>query len=438
MGILDRLLGRPEERANGGWFAAGFDATKSAAGVSITQDTALSIASVYSAVSLYAQTVASLSWGAYIRDGGVRRPVARPRWMDQPIPNNPNYTGFEFKHRIVSSLMLDGNAFILMLKSGGLVVEARVLDPRAVEILRGPNGEPLYKITSKAGEMTVGTDEMVHIPLFAYGENDRGISPVEYHRVTLGLASATQLFSAKFYEQGAAPSAIIRTPSELTADQASQLRESFGRRHEGIDRMHRIAVLTGGAEYQPISAKISDLQLIETMHYGVEQVSRIYAVPLFLMQYPGNSSYNSLEMAMLAWLQTGLAPVLKRIEDGLARMIPGQTTFISFNTGSLLKATTKESYEALAIALNTGLMNLDEARAIIDRAPLPNGAGEAFWKPLNIGTVGAINTRSDAETAGVLVRAGYDPVDSAKVAGLPDIKHTGAAPVTVVQQEPQP
>jgi hypothetical protein len=117
-------------------------------------------------------------------------------------------------------------------------------------------------------------------------------------------------------------------------------------------------------------------------------------------------------------------------------MIPGQTTFISFNTGSLLKATTKESYEALAIALNNGLMNLDEARAIIDRAPLPDGAGQAFWKPLNIGTVGAENVRSDAETAGVLVRAGYDPVDSAKVAGLPDIKHTGAAPVTVVQQEP--
>jgi hypothetical protein len=61
--------------------------------------------------------------------------------------------------------------------------------------------------------------------------------------------------------------------------------------------------------------------------------------------------------------------------------------------------------------------------------------GDQFWKPLNIGTVGGENTRSDAETAGVLVRAGYDPVDSAKVAGLPPIKHSGAAPVTLQVDE---
>lgn len=387
MGILDRVLGREEQRAVGGnWFALGLDSNKSAAGVHIDQETALSISALYASVRLYADTVASLSWQASIRDNGTRRPVTRPRWMDRPIPGNPNFTGFDLKHRLVSSLLLDGNCFALVLRSGVEVVEVRPLDPRKVEIIRDERGNPLYKVNSSEGSVVVGPEDMIHIPLFAYGENDRGLSPVEHHRVTLALSSATQLFSAKFYEQGAQPSAVIRVPSDLNAEQASQLRESFGRRHEGIEKMHKVAVLTGGADYQPISAKIADLQLVETMHYGVEQIARIYAVPLHLLQYPGgNSSYNSQEMAMLAWLQTGLAPILKRLEDGLSRIIPGNTTFVSFNTGSLLKATTKESYEALVLALNNGLLSLDEARAIIDRGPV--AGGDQHWKPLNIGTV---------------------------------------------------
>jgi HK97 family phage portal protein len=391
MGIVDRILGRSEQRAQGGWYSLGVNSNGgSAAGVNINQDTATSIAALYSCVTLYANTVASMSWGAYIKDGGVRRPVARPRWMDKPVPSNRNYSGFEFKHRITTSLMLDGNVFILVLRSGIDVVETRVIDPRKVQILMADDGSPLYKITSTEGSVTVTDEEMIHIPLFAYGENLRGLSPVEHHRVTLGLASATQLYAAKFYEQGAAPSAIIRTPGELTEQQATSLRESFGRRHEGIERMHKIAVLSGGASYDPISAKISDMQMVETMRWGVESIGQIYAVPLFLLNYPGaNGSYNSLEMAMLAWLQTGLNPVLRRIEDGLARLIPGDTTFISFNAGSLLKSTQKETYETLAIALNNGLINLDEARAIIDKAPLPDGKGQEFWKPLNIGVVGS-------------------------------------------------
>ena len=392
MGIIDRILGRDNERRaiGGGWGNDWWkDNGAKTAGVAINQDNATSIGAVYAAIKLYADTVASLPWGAYIRDNGERRTVKRPLWFDRPIPNNPNFTGFDLRHRIVTSLLLDGNAFLLTVRNElGEVLEVRVLDPRKVEVLQAHDGTPTYKITSNEGTGTFGADAIVHITLFAYGENLRGLSPVEHHRVTLGLASATQVYAAKFYEQGAAPSGIIKVPGELTQDQAQGLRAAFGRNHEGVDRMHRVAVLSGGADFASLSAKISDLQMIETMAWGTEAIARLYGVPLHLLQYPnGSSSYASLEVISAEWLRLGLGPLIARVEAGLQRLIVGNTTFVKFNVDALLRPMTKERYDAYAVALNNGWLSLNEIRQLEDRAPI-GPAGDEFRQPLNIGIVG--------------------------------------------------
>ncbi len=388
MSILRRILG--ETRAVGGTWITDNQPSVSSAGVAINSQTALSIGAYYAAVKLYADTVASLPWDTYIRIDGTRRPYRpAPSWLTTPQPNNPNFTAFDLKHRIVSSLFIDGNAFVLFIKGrNGDIVEMRVLDPQKVTI-KMVDGAPIYTVT---GEDNVGveltSDAILHIPLFATGSALRAPSPVEQHRTTLGLASATQLYSAKFYEQGAAPSAVIRIPGELTQDQADQLRNSFSRRHEGIEKMHKIAVLTGGADFQQMSMKISDMQLVETLHWGVESIARLMGVPLHLLQYPGgNTSYNSVEIVSIEWLRLGLGPLVARIEAGLQRLVPGaEQTFIKFTLDGLLRPTTKERYDAYAVALNNGILSLNEIRRLEDRADV--AGGDQHYKALNIGVVG--------------------------------------------------
>lgn len=392
VGLLDRLLGRndakEEQRTIGGqWWTP----DSHSAGVRVTEENATSIGALYAAVKLYSDTVASLPWDTYIRIDGTRRPYRpRPAWMDTPIPNNVNFTSFEFKHRVVSSLLLDGNAFILALRdSSDNVIETRVLDPQKVEIKTGEFGEPLYHVNTREGSAVLTTDDIVHIALFATGENHRGLSPVEQHAVTLGLASATQIFSAKFYQNGTTLGGVVKVPGELTQEQAESLRSGFSRRHEGVEKAWKVAVLTGGADYTPLGMKISDLQLVETMHYGVEAIARIYGVPLHLLQYPGgNTSYSSVEVISIEWLRLGLGPLIARLESSLQRLVPGsQQTFLKFTLEGLLRPTTQERYNAYATALNSGFLNLNEVRALEDRSPIGPG-GDEYWKPLNIGVVG--------------------------------------------------
>jgi HK97 family phage portal protein len=147
-------------------------------------------------------------------------------------------------------------------------------------------------------------------------------------------------------------------------------------------------VLTGGADYLQLGAKISDLQLVETMHYGVEAIARIYGCPLHMLQYPGgNTSYASVELIGIEWLRLGLGPMIARLEASFQRIVPGaEQTFLKFTLDGLLRATTQERYNSYATALNNGFLNINEVRALEDRAPIDGG--NQYWKPLNIGVVG--------------------------------------------------
>lgn len=152
--------------------------------------------------------------------------------------------------------------------------------------------------------------------------------------------------------------------------------------------MHKVAVLTGGADFKTLSFKPSDLAIVEHMEAGTQAIARIYGVPLHLLQLPGgNSSYSSLEVISREWLTLGLGSLISRLEAGLQRLIIGDTTFIKFNVDSMLRPLTKERFDSYAVALNNGFLSLNEVRALEDRAPI-GPEGDVFRQPLNIGTVG--------------------------------------------------
>jgi len=79
--------------------------------------------------------------------------------------------------------------------------------------------------------------------------------------------------------------------------------------------------------------------------------------------------------------------MIARLEAAFQRIVPGaEQTFLKFTLDGLLRATTQERYNSYATALNNGVLNINEVRALEDRAPIDGG--NQYWKPLNIGVVG--------------------------------------------------
>jgi HK97 family phage portal protein len=417
------------------------------------------MSTVYACVRLLGDTIASLPLGAYVRRGRNRIPYAvvygsQPAWINNP---NPDTTRLEFFEQVVSSLNLHGNAFILTTRDEmGDVVELYCINPLNVRIRRPtPDSEIVYEVTigiSNADNslyddmqasqqaikvMTLTKREMLHIPMFRLPGQLLGLGPIGAARITLGSAMAAEVYAASYFGNAANPGGVIEAPGELTEEQISDIARNWNLSHTGPYRAGKLGVLTGGAAFRPLTLNAADAQLLEVRRFGVEEIARLFRVPISLLGHPvaGAMSFASVEAQNLSFVQHSLRPLLERLEQALSPLLPEPDGFIKFNLDALLRGTTLERYEAYTKGLNEGFLSLNDVRAVEDLSPLGE-AGDQYRVPLqNIDASDAkdVGLKLRTEIATNLIQVGFEPKSVLEAVGLPAMNHTGV-PTGQLQQ----
>jgi HK97 family phage portal protein len=448
MSLSKRLAGSGSKRSANNQYVEplipGRPQFQSLAGVTVDSETAIRMSTVYSCVRLLADTVSSLPVGAYVRRGRNRLPYStiygdQPEWVSRP---NPETTRLEFYEQIVTSFKLEGNAYILTMRDEmGDVQELYVLDPVGVRIERPRAGEPLIyyvKVRDTQGvyEERLTDKELLHIPDFRLPGQRYGLSPIAACRTTLGAAMAADVYAASYFGNAANPGGVIEVPGELTEEQAQDIGRDWNLTHTGPYRAGKIGILSGGASFQPLQINAQDAQLLDTRRFSVEEIARIYRIPLALLGHPvaGAMSFASVEAQNLSFVQYSLRPILERIEQSLSTLLPEPDGFIRFNLDALLRGTTNERYDAYTKGLREGFLSLNDVHAYEDMAPIEDG--DQYRVPLqNIDASDAkdVGLKLRTEIAAALIQVGFDPAAVTQAVGLPDMKHTGL-PSSQLQQ----
>lgn len=445
MSLSKRLRKTGEKRAENQFvepLIPGRPAYASPAGVDVNSETAVRMSTVYACVRLLGDTISSLPLGAYVRRGRNRISYASvygetPNWVNQP---NPETTRLEFYEQVIASLLLEGNAFILkVMDDMGDVLELYVLNPRDVRVERPVPGEPIqYRIRDSFGNFSflLTSNDIVHIPLFRLPGQLLGLGPIGAARITLGSAMAAEVYAASYFGNAANPGGVIETPGEMTLEQVEDLARDWNITHTGPYRAGKIGVLTGGASFKPLTLNAADAQLLEVRRFGVEEIARLFRVPVSLLGHPvaGAMSFASVEAQNLSFVQHSLRPLLERIEQAFSPLLPESDGFIKFNLDALLRGTTLERYDAYTKGLREGFLSLNDVRAVEDLAPLGE-AGDQHRVPLqNIDAADApeVGMKLRAEIIAQLVQVGFDPQAVLKALDMPTIKHTGV-PSTQLQ-----
>jgi HK97 family phage portal protein len=448
MSLSKRLAGSGSKRSANNQYVEplipGRPQFQSLAGVTVDSETAIRMSTVYSCVRLLADTVSSLPVGAYVRRGRERLSYStiygdQPAWVSRP---NPETTRLEFYEQIVTSFKLEGNAYILTMRDEmGDVQELYVLDPVGVRIERPRAGEPLIyyvKVRDTQGvyEERLTDKELLHIPDFRLPGQRYGLSPIAACRTTLGAAMAADVYAASYFGNAANPGGVIEVPGELTEEQAQDIGRDWNLTHTGPYRAGKIGILSGGASFQPLQINAQDAQLLDTRRFSVEEIARIYRIPLALLGHPvaGAMSFASVEAQNLSFVQYSLRPILERIEQALSTLLPEPDGFIRFNLDALLRGTTNERYDAYTKGLREGFLSLNDVHAYEDMAPIESG--DQYRVPLqNIDATDAkdVGLKLRTEIAAALIQVGFDPAAVTKAVGLPDMKHTGV-PSSQLQQ----
>lgn len=334
-----------------------------ALGAGVDTDKALRLSAVWACVRLLADTVSTLPLDVYAGATAIDTPPV----LVEPAAGVARH---EWLYSVVASLLLRGNAYgVITARSGPTLLAGQVelVHPDLVGVTTDPTTGAL---TYRVGGRAFDRDDVWHVRAFTLPGVALGLSPISYAAETIGLGIAAERFAAQFFGSNATPSGVLVADGPLTPDNARLLLDRWRAAHAG---QHDIAVLSGGVKFQPIAVAPEESQFLEAQRFTVSQIARMYGVaPEMIGSDAGNSmTYANVESRALDFLRYSVQPWIVRIETALARLLPpGQR--VQFNVNGLLRATTKERYEAHEIALRAGWLTVDEVRDLEDLPPLPH------------------------------------------------------------------
>jgi len=394
---------------------------------------------VYSAVSLISNTVSTLPVDVFVRRDGARFPFRpKPEWVERPDMDIPRQA---FYSQLITSLLLDGNAFVRVFANRqGRVVNLMVLNPTQVEVSRAATGRLVFTVEGEERPLT--HEEVIFIPDVMRPGKLRGENRVKALQENFGLALALESFASTFFGQGTNMNGVIEVGSDLTAEQAQQLSESFSAAHQGWRRGHKTGVLTGGASFKSTQMEPDKSQAIEARRFAVEDIARAFNIPPHMLGIPGTMTYSSVEANGLQFIQHTLRPILEKIEGALsplmARTPGGENAFIKFNIDGLARADLQTRMQSYSTALQAGFLTINDVRRREDLRPVEDEGADTVRVPLANVAINESHVVAESQKvsmAAQLVANGYRPDEVLGALGLPEIGHTGLPSVQLQAAE---
>ena len=373
----------------------------SAAGERIDEWTALGVSSVLSAVSLLADSVASMPLRCYeIGSDGKRTMKPLPKVISDPDPESNTY---ELIHQMMSSMALHGNSYIHIDRDRrGDMIGLVPLHPYQMQVL--PTGDQVGRKYLHLGN-DIDRENMLHTRWFTPPQSLVGISPLNQTRNLIGLSIAMDRHLAQFYGEGGTPSSVLETDGKLTLDQARVLQGTWEATHR---RHRRPAVLSDGLKWRPITTSAADMEMIATREQLIRDIARIFRIPSHLIGATGDGqTYQNVEQGSLNFLIHTIAPWIRRIEISLSKLLP-EGEDLTFDTSSLLRVDALTRAKVNELNIRMGARTPNEVRQIEGMEPYDGG--DQFVQAMN----GSITAGGD------LPSLGEDADPSAPVMGVLD------------------
>ena len=339
-------------------------------GEKVNEMSALGISTVYSAISLIADSIALLPVKTLRYDGQKTIFTEKPKFLEKPNVSL-DLTMFSLLHQTITSMAMHGNAFILVDKDRqGRPIQLTPVHPEKVKV-EMQNSQKVYMLQTTKGsyDRKITSNNMLHFVWYSYPGQLVGVSPLRTNSNTYGLALAMERHIAQFYGQGGTPSSVLETDRDLTAEQANILKETWINNH---NKNRKPAVLTGGLKWKAISDAAGN-ELIAARDQIVHEIARVFRIPAhLLLSKDGSNVYSNIESNGLAFIRHTLLPWIRRIEDGFSTLLPGKQ-FVKLDTDEYSRGDQLSRVRSFQVAVSSGIMTPNEARAKMDLEPYEGG-----------------------------------------------------------------
>ena len=295
-----------------------------------------------------------------------------------PVLRKPNryQTRQKFIEQWITSKLIHGNTYVLKERDArGVVVALYVLNPQRVTPLIADDGavyyrlqrDPLAPYGDDADAVTVPAKEIIHDLMVALYHPLCGVSPITACGLPAIQGLAIQGNSRKFFANGSQPGGILIAPGAINSETAGRLKEQWETAFTG-DNVGKVALLSDGLKYEPLSVNAEDAQLIEQLNWTGATIASCFHVPAYMVGIGAPPPFATIEPLVQAYyaqcLQTLIVALETNLDEGLAltRPIDGVQYGVEIDVDDLIWTDTIGRTKAAGDAISSGSLSPNESR----------------------------------------------------------------------------
>lgn len=369
-----------------------YGGTVSASGVRVTPETTLASVAVAACIEVRAETFSALPFGVYQKDGRRRVPLT-----DHPVArllnDKPNdlMTGGELLRWKQIREDITGGAYWRVVWRAGKPSEIWPLYNKNPEI-RTRDGKIAYRYQgddfTPAGDY--GVKDIIQFKGPFLKNPFEASSPIDLIKDTIGLSIASEQFFGRFLNNGSHFPTYLETDNSLSGDDVKAIANSL-KTTAGVLNAGTVRIFDRGLKVKQNPISMRDADLTAQMRWYLEQICRMYRVPLPIVQDWTHGTYTNSEQAGLWFGQHTIAPIAVNTERVInAKMfLEGETGhYVKFNLDGILRGDYATRTAGYANMIQNGVLSRNEARAFEDLDPYEGG--DEFLVPLNMAQATAI------------------------------------------------
>ena len=338
------------------------------------------VPAVYAAVMSNARAV-SQCWPRHkeIVDGKHSVITTSPASRLLRYPNE--YQTFDqFIYNVVSLMLFEGECIALIIRDNRSAPVALHICPKgsASPQISPDTGEVFYSIGENPMvpdkiDYVVPARDIIHFRQHTPRHPLIGESPIKAAALAVGINVALSETQAAFFNNMNRPSGILSTETVLSKEQMLRLREAFDEQSKDWAK-GKMPILGGGLKFEQLSVNSVDAQLIESQRMSMEDIARVFGVPLPIIGDLSKATLSNVEQLISMWLSISLGSLLENIERSLDRAfdLPA-TQYIELDVDALLRTDFMGRIEGLTKGVQGGLFTPNEAREKEGLEPVESG-----------------------------------------------------------------
>lgn len=354
-------------------------------GESVNETTAMGVPAIQAAVNVISGTIASLPLHLYRTTGGVAEmakndPLYR---VVHDVVNADAQTSVQWREYMISRYLLRGRAFSFIERNGaGKVTNLWALNPdqMTVRIEADPKvkgvSQRIYEYRRASGLIDkFKAFEIIDLVWMLDADGFSHRDPINTSRNAIGLAIAAERYASSVFENGGVPPFALETSasSPLALEKAD--RQTEAKLQNGRASGKKLITIGTGDRLTKLGSDPNENQLTELRRFQIEEVARIFNIPMTFLQDLTNGSYSNTEQLDLQFSKHTIAPILKKFEAELnAKLFSdrNKTNYVEFNLDGLERgdSTRIANYAA---GVNAGIYMPDEIRSRENLPPVKGG-----------------------------------------------------------------